>query len=96
MNHTAAMLRDMRTDEAFAGDYASCVELADQLGVTPPVRRIVRPPRRIDEGAPPVQLDVESEFRRKYFEVLDAAATAIEERCHQPSLAIYVSTWNSS
>lgn len=90
MNHTAAMLRDMRTDEAFAGYYASCVELADQLGVTPPVRRIVRPPRRIDEGAPPVQLDVKSEFRRKYFEVLDAAATAIEERCHQPSLAIYV------
>ena len=40
------------------------------------------------------QLDVESDFRRKCFEVLlDAAATAIGERCHgrahQPSLAIY-------
>lgn len=89
MNHTAAMLRSMRTDEAFAGYYATCTELADQLGVIPPVCRVVRPPRRIDDGAPPVQLDVESEFRRKYFEVLDAAATAIEERCHQPSLAIY-------
>jgi len=34
-------------------------------------------------------MDFESEFRRKYCEVLDAAATATEERCQQPSLAIY-------
>ena len=39
-------------------------------------------------------MDVESDFRRKYFEVLlDATATANGERCHgrahQPSLAIY-------
>ena len=39
-------------------------------------------------------MDVESDFRKKYFEVLsDVAATAIGERCHsrahQPSLATY-------
>ena len=39
-------------------------------------------------------MDVESDFRRKYFEVLlDAAATTIGERCDgralQPSLTIY-------
>jgi len=38
----------------------------------------------------PIEKPVESQFVRKYFEVLDAASTAIEERCHQPSLAIYV------
>ena len=90
MNHTAAMLREMRTDEAFSGYYTSCTTLAEQLGLAPPIRRFVRPARKIDEGTPPVQLDIESEFRRKYFEVLDAAATTIEERSHHPSLAIYV------
>lgn len=58
--------------------------------MAPPIRRVVRPPRRINEGAQPVHLDVESEFRRNYFEVHNAAATAIDERSHQPSLAIYV------
>jgi hypothetical protein len=31
MNHTAAMLREMRTDEAFSGYYTSCTTLAEQL-----------------------------------------------------------------
>ena len=48
MNHTAAMLREMRTDEAFSGYYTSCTTLAEQLGVAPPIRRLVRPPRKID------------------------------------------------
>jgi len=38
----------------------------------------------------PIEKPVENQFIKKYFEVLDAAATAIEELCYQPSLAIYV------
>ena len=40
----------------------------------PPVRRVVRPPRRIDKALRYVCTVVESEFRTKNFEVLDATA----------------------
>ena len=52
MNHTAAMLREIKIDEAFSGYYTSCTTLTEQLGVAPPIRRFVRPPRKIDEGNP--------------------------------------------
>ena len=53
MNHTAAMLREMRTDEAFSAYYTSCTTLAEQLGVAPPIRRFVRQPRKIDVQSDP-------------------------------------------
>ncbi len=90
MKHTVEMLRSMRTDESFDMYYSACIKTADQLGIKPPMQRHVRPPRKIDEGSLPVQLDVKGDYRRKYFEVLDAAAGAIEERCNQPSLEIYI------
>ena len=64
--------------------YSKVVDGCKDLTFEPTLPRYRRPPRRIDEGEPPVHFcDTESYFRQQYFETLDLLINELKQRFQQ-------------
>ena len=83
-------LERLREDTAWTDMWESCCSDADKLQLErPSVPRQRRRPARFDQGAPPVQLDVQHYFKMMFYQLLDFAIGTISSRIEQPGLTLY-------
>ena len=83
-------LERLREETAWTDTWESCCSDADKLQLeSPSVPRQRRRPARFDQGAPPVQLDVQQYFKIMFYQLLDYAIGTITSRIEQPGMALY-------
>ena len=85
-----SFLQRQRKDNSFEMFYSSVVSQANEYNISDPVLpRYRRPPKRIDDGAPPHHFTSAKEyFRVQYFEVIDLLKGEISKRFSEKSLAV--------
>ena len=82
-------LSRLRSDESFDRFYSSVVTEAEQYTGSPVLPRYRVPPKKIDQGAAPVQFKSPKDFYRSlYFEALDLVHQQITMRFGQESMSI--------
>ena len=85
-----SFLQRQRKDNSFEMFYSSVVSEANEYNISDPVLpRYRRPPKRIDDGAPPHCFTSAKEyFRVQYFEVIDLLKGETSKRFSEKSLAV--------
>lgn len=83
-------LQRQRKDNSFEMFYSSVVSQANEYNISDPVLpRYRRPPKRIDDDAPPHHFTSAKEyFRVQNFEVIDLLKSEISKRFSEKSLAV--------
>ena len=90
VEQTKSILQTFRHESQWTELWASCTQDAQRLNVDQPaVPRNRRPPRRLDDGSQPVQLEPADHFKRQFYELLDIAMSTMTQRLQQPSLNVY-------
>jgi len=90
VEQTKSILQTFRHESQWTELWASCTQDAQRLNVDQPaVPRNRRPPRRLDDGSQPVQLEPADHFKRQFYELLDIVMSTMTQRLQQPSLNVY-------
>ena len=91
-HHSVSVLEKMRTDESFDQFWALVCSSQQSLDINDPVLpRARKRPRRYDEGAAEqyIPSDVKQHYQQIYYQSLDKAIMAIEDRFHQGDYQTY-------
>jgi len=90
IEQTRTILQKFRQESEWNDLWSSCTQDAQRLNLDQPaVPRKRRPPRRIDDGSQPVQLEPADYFKRQFYELLDIVMSTMTQRLQQPSLNLY-------